>query len=136
MKYKILNLFIVMFVLFMIAGCSSDQNYGGQLPPELPDSVPIVAGDIVDSRRTTFETGQGFTIAIQTQLSYQDTIQFYEDSLKENGYRTVFKEAASLRGTPEKMMTFEAHQGTMVTFGEIIDKSGSTYVNLAVHLGN
>lgn len=52
-----------------------------------------------------------------------------------NGYNAVFKEAVTMPGTSEKMMAFEANQGTLVIFGEIISKADSTYVNLAVHLG-
>ena len=126
---------ILILVLGIMAGCGYNKDFGQQLPPELPPSVPIVAGDIEDSRRTTFEVDKGYVVGIRTPLSYQETILFYEDSLRLNGYNTVFKEAVGMPGTSEKMMTFEANQDTVVIFGEIISKADSTYVNLAVHLG-
>ena len=128
-------IFALILVLGMLAGCGYNKDYGQQLPPELPPSVPIVAGDIEDSRRTTFEVDKGFVVGIRTPLGYQETIQYYEDSLTLNGYNAVFKEAVTMPGTSEKMMAFEANQGTLVIFGEIISKADSTYVNLAVHLG-
>ena len=128
-------IFVLILVLGMLAGCGYNKNYGQQLPPELPPSVPIVAGDIEDSRRTTFEVDNGFVVGIRTQLSYQETILFYENSLRLNGYNAVFKEAVTMPGTSEKMMSFEADRDNTVIFGEIISKADSTYVNLAVHLG-
>lgn len=136
MKNKTLQL-ILMLLLFLgfISGCGYNKDYGNQLPPDLPSSVPIVEGTIEDSRRTTFEVDKGFVIGIRTPLSYEDTIAYYDEALKTNGFTAVFKEANIVSETPEKMMTFEASKDTLTVFGEIGSSEDSTFVNLAVHLG-
>ncbi len=127
--------FMLIMILGMLCGCGYNTDYGQKLPPELPPSVPIVQGDIVESRRTTFEVDKGYVVGIRSKLGFEETIRFYQDALARNGYTAEFKEAIPAPGSSEKMMTFEARLGTLVILGEIVSKPDSAYVNLAVHLG-
>lgn len=136
MRNKTMRLVLVLIlILGLLAGCSYNKDYGNQLPPDLPSSVPIVEGTIEDSRRTTFEVDKGFVVGIRTPLNYEETIQYYDEALKTNGYTAVFKEATIISDAPERMMTFEANKDALTVFGEIGSRENSTYVNLAVHLG-
>ena len=119
----------------MFTACSFDKNYGNQLPPGLPSSVPIIEGNIEDSRSTTFEDGKGFVIGIRTPLSYEDAIKFYKEAFESKGDAAKFTQATNMSGTSEKVMAVEAHQGINTIFMEIVSGKSSSYVNIAVHLG-
>lgn len=135
-KIKILSLIIILTMAFsMFTGCSFDKNYGNQLPPGLPSSIPIIEGTIEDSRSTTFEDGKGFVIGIRTPVSYEDTIKFYKEAFETKGDSAKFTQAINMVGTSEKVMTVEVRQGINAIAMEIVSGEGSSYVNIAVHLG-
>ena len=119
----------------MFTACSSDKSYGNQLPPGLPSSIPIIEGTIEESRDARFEDGKGFIIGIRTTFSYEDSIKFYKEAFKTNGDTAKFVEATNMSGTSQKVMAVETHQEQSLVLMEIISGEGSTYVNIAVHLG-
>ena len=136
MKMKILRLIIIVIFSFgMFTACSFDKNYGDQLPPGFPSSIPIIEGKIEDSRSTTFEDGKGYVIGIRTPNSYEGTIKFYKEAFKTMGDAAKFTQATNMSGTSEKVMAVEASQGTNTIAMEIVSGEGSSYVNIAVHLG-
>jgi hypothetical protein len=92
----------------MLTACSFDKNYGHQLPPGFPSSIPIIEGDIEDSRSTKFEDGKGFVIGIRTPLSYEDAIKFYKEAFESKGDAAKFSQATNMSGTSEKVMAVEA----------------------------
>lgn len=137
MRIKILSLIIIVtFVFGLFTACSFDKNYGQQLPEGLPSSIPIIEGNIEDSRSTTFDDGKGFVIGIRTTMSYEDTIEFYKEAFKTKGDPAKFTQATNMSGTSQKVMAVEAQQEKITILMEIISGEGSTYVNIAVHFDN
>lgn len=136
MKTKILSLIIIVtLALVMFVACSSEKNYGQKLPPSMPISIPIIEGNIEDSRTATFDDGKGFVIGIRTPLSYEESISFYKKAFEDRGDIAKFTQATSMSGTSQKVMAVEAKQESIIILMEIISGEGSSYVNIAVHLG-
>jgi len=136
MKTKVLSLIIIVtLALVMFAACSFEKNYGQKLPPDMPASIPIIEGSIEDSRTATFDDGKGFVIGIRTPLSYEESIKFYKKAFEASGDIAKFTQATSMSGTSQKVMAVEAKQELIIILMEIISGEGSSYVNIAVHLG-
>ena len=121
--------------LGMFTACSFDKSYGDQLPPGFPSSIPIIQGTIEESRDATFEDGKGYIIGIRTPMGYEESIKFYKEAFKTNGDTAKFVEATNMSGTSQKVMTVETHQEQSLVLMEITSGEGSSYVNIAVHLG-
>jgi hypothetical protein len=126
---------LILIGLGLTTACSQNKDYGNRLPPDFPTNIPIIQGDIEDSRSTKFETDKGYIVGIRTQLSYDEAIQFFQDVFKDKGVSAEFRKATNISGTSQKLISIEAHQGADTIMIEIITDDDSTYVNYAVHLG-
>ena len=103
MKTKILSLFIIVtLALVMFIACSFEKKYGQKLPTDMPTSIPIIEGNIEDSRTATFDDGKGFVIGIRTPLSYKESIKFYKDAFETSGDPAKFTEATNMSGTSQR----------------------------------
>ena len=103
MKTKNLSLIIVVtLAVLMFAACSFEKNYGQKLPPSMPASIPIIEGNIEESRTATFDDGKGFVIGIRTPLSYKESIKFYKDAFETSGDPAKFTEATNMSGTSQR----------------------------------
>ncbi|UCC14920.1 MAG: hypothetical protein JSW21_02915 [Gammaproteobacteria bacterium] len=103
-------------------------DYGNALPPGLPTDVPIVAGTVLSSRRTLFEDGMGYVLDLQTDLSYEEVVEFYRDML---GIGWI----ADAPGMGAQFSVGRSRLGDTRVFLEIHSSGASTHVTLAVHLG-
>ena len=104
-------------------------NYGEALPPGLPSDIPIVEGKVISGRKTLFEDGRGYVVDIQTDLSYGEVLNFYAER-----YGTGRLTAAP--GMGAEFSVADIRLGSKRIFLEIHSREATTYVTMAIHLGD
>ena len=123
--FVILALLIALLVVYLVR---NHTDYGDALPPGLPSDIPIVEGQIISGRRTLFEDGRGYVVDIRSDLSYGEVLQFYARS-HGNGRLTD----APGMGTEFSVADFRLDGNRILL--EIHTREASTYVTMAIHLG-
>jgi hypothetical protein len=123
--FIILAILIVLPLVYLIR---NHTNYGAALPPGLPADVPIVEGQIISGRRTLFEDGRGYVVDLRSDLSYDEVLKFYTESV---GSDRVTDEPGM--GTAFSVADF--HIGNTRVLLEIHSRDATTYVTTAIHLG-
>ncbi len=119
------TLLIVLALVYLIR---NHADYGEALPPGLPSDIPIIEGNVISGRRTLFEDGRGYVLDIQTDLPYDEVVEFYADRF-ENGRPT----AAPGMGAEFSRADFRL--GGKRILLEIHSRGTTTYITTAIHLG-
>lgn len=125
---KYLAVLAVLFVLPLAYLILNHRNYGDVLPPGLPADIPIVDGQVLSGRRTLFEDGTGYVVDIRTGLSYGEVLEFYVDKIGNN-------RLTDAPGMGEEFSVADFRLGSNRIFLEIHSRESSTYVTMAIHLG-
>ncbi len=125
---KFLVILAVLCVLPLVYLFSNHRNFGDALPPGLPEDIPIVEGRIISGRRTLFEDGTGYVVDIQTDLSYDEVVNFYAKSF---GYDRL----TDAPGMGEEFSVADFRLGSQRILLEIHSRESSTIVTMAIHLG-
>lgn len=125
---KLLILLALLFVSGLAYFISNHWNYGAALPPGLPADIPVVDGQVISGRRTLFEDGAGYVVDLQTDLSYDEVVNFYADRF---GYNRL----TDAPGMGPDFSVANIRLGDKQVFLEIHSRETSTWVTMAVHLG-
>ena len=122
----ILGLLIVLPFLYLIP---NHWNYGEALPPGLPSDIPIVEGQVISGRRTLFEDGRGYVVDIRTDLSYSEVLNFYAERFGND-------RLTDAPGMGAEFSVADIRLGSKRIFLEIHSREATTYVTMAIHLGD
>ncbi len=118
-----------LFVLPFLYLIPNHWNYGEALPPGLPSDIPIVEGQVVSGRRTLFEDGRGYVVDIRTDLSYGEVLNFYAERIGND-------RLTDAPGMGAEFSVADIRLGSKRIFLEIHSKEATTYVTMAIHLGD
>ena len=122
----ILGLLFVLPFLYLIR---NHWNYGEALPPGLPSDIPIVEGQVISGRRTLFEDGRGYVVDIRTDLSYSEVLNFYAERFGND-------RLTDAPGMGAEFSVADIRLGSKRIFLEIHSREATTYVTMAIHLGD
>ncbi len=122
----ILGLLFVLPFLYLIP---NHWNYGEALPPGLPSDIPIVEGQVISGRRTLFEDGRGYVVDIRTDLSYSEVLNFYAERIGND-------RLTDAPGMGAEFSVADIRLGSKRIFLEIHSREATTYVTMAIHLGD
>ncbi len=122
----ILGLLFVLPFLYLIP---NHWNYGEALPPGLPSDIPIVEGQVISGRRTLFEDGRGYVVDIRTDLSYSEVLNFYAERFGND-------RLTDAPGMGAEFSVADIRLGSKRIFLEIHSREATTYVTMAIHLGD
>jgi hypothetical protein len=120
--------------LLIFAACGKDKDFGNELPPGFPTDIPLIEGQLEDSRSTLFDDGKGFVIGIRSPLSMEESVSFYKEAFKNNSEPAVFSALIQTSDPSQKVVSIDVQRGTMYLLMEIVSGSETTYVNISVHL--
>ena len=122
----ILGLLFVLPFLYLIP---NHWNYGESLPPGLPSDIPIVEGQVISGRRTLFEDGRGYVVDFRTDLSYSEVVNFYAERFGND-------RLTDAPGMGAEFSVADIRLGSKRIFLEIHSREATTYVTMAIHLGD
>ena len=125
---KILVIPALLTVMALSYLIRNHMNYGEALPPGLPSDIPIIDGKVISGRRTLFEDGRGYVVDIQTDLSYGEVVEFYEDRYGKGG-------AKAAPGMGAEFSVGDFRLGSKRILLEIHSRETLTYITMAIHLG-
>ena len=126
---KILVILGLLFVLPFLYLIPNHWNYGEALPPGLPSDIPIVEGQVISGRRTLFEDGRGYVVDIRTDLSYSEVLTFYAERFGND-------RLTDAPGMGAEFSVADIRLGSKRIFLEIHSREATTYVTMAIHLGD
>ncbi len=126
---KILVILGLLFVLPFLYLIPNHWNYGEALPPGLPSDIPIVEGQVISGRRTLFEDGRGYVVDIRTDLSYSEVLNFYAERIGND-------RLTDAPGMGAEFSVADIRLGSKRIFLEIHSRESTTYVTMAIHLGD
>ena len=126
---KILVILGLLFVLPFLYLIPNHWNYGEALPPGLPSDIPIVEGQVISGRRTLFEDGRGYVVDIRTDLSYSEVLNFYAERFGND-------RLTDAPGMGAEFSVADIRLGSKRIFLEIHSREATTYVTMAIHLGD
>ena len=119
-------LLIVMTLAYLIR---NHTNYGEALPPGLPSDIPIIEGKVISGRRTLFEDGRGYVLDIQTDLSYDEVLEFYGERLEHGPSDGLAP------GMGAELFGSDFRLGGKRILLETHSRGTTTYITMAIHLG-
>ena len=119
----------LLIVLALVYLVRNHTNYGAVLPPGLPSDIPIVEGQVISGRRTLFEDGRGYVVDIRTDLSYSEVLNFYAERFGND-------RLTAAPGMGAEFSVADIRLGSKRIFLEIHSREATTYVTMAIHLGD
>lgn len=104
-KTKMKSGIVLCVVMALLTGCTASN---GELPADFPADIPVISGEIYSARRTTFEDGPGFAVAVLTTLSFEEVSAFYADVVGPYGDGYVLVETVR-SDTPTRYVSIAVH---------------------------
>ena len=120
-----LALLIASALVYLI---QNHANYDEALPPGLPSDIPLVEGKIISGRRTLFEDGRGYVVSIESDLYYDEVVEFYSERYGKD-------RLAAAPGMGAEFSVANFRLGDKRIFLEIHAKDETTFITMAIHLG-
>ncbi|NTW72308.1 MAG: hypothetical protein HGA49_08720 [Eubacteriaceae bacterium] len=130
MGKKVILVLITVIVIGTFAVLNRPKDFRNQLPPDIDPDLPFITGEIISSKEAIFDNGKGYVIEINTDVSYEDAVQFYIDEYKAEGAVLNLNPVISQEKTTSADVMIKGSEIYM----EIIDKGTYTYINTAIHL--
>lgn len=127
------KIIIILMGIFAVIGLIIwfPKDFGTSLPGNIPMDAVIVEGTIIQSKEDIFENGKGYVIVVESNMSFEDTLDFIVDGFNKKNIKFNFQDNSS---SQQKFGSFDADFNEIDETIEVVGIEGKVTVNHAVHM--